>query len=466
MKIRKVDEFTYMIEKEGEMNVPGIIYSSEKLMDQTYQDGSIGQVINVARLPGIVKASLAMPDIHLGYGFPIGGVAAFDYETGIISPGGVGYDINCGVAILTSGIGYESIKSHLKDITDKIFEIVPSGLTSRKGISVSRNDMIDILSNGLKWAVEKGYGDQNDIQHTEDSGFLETSHDYVSKNAIDRGMNQIATLGAGNHFLEIQRVSDIFDPVISEKFGLFKDEVTVMIHTGSRGLGHQVATDYMKMLNESPEAIKTGDMQLTSAYINSGIGSKYISAMKAAANFAFVNRELIISRIREIFRKETGSDLKLLYSLAHNIAKEEYHDVDGKLMKLMVHRKGATRAFPRGKIGGIFESTGQPVLIPGSMGTASYVMTGNAENMGKSFGTSCHGAGRRLSRSKAVKEYSAVVEDDLKNKNVYAHSASRRVLSEEAPESYKDIDEVIRAVSGAHLADPVARMVPLAVVKG
>ncbi|MGC8608938.1 MAG: RtcB family protein [Thermoplasmata archaeon] len=466
MNIQRIDDFTYMIEKESGMNVPGIIYSSEKLMEQTVHDGSLEQVVNVARLPGIVKASLAMPDIHLGYGFPIGGVAAFDSSTGIISPGGVGYDINCGVALLISELEYREIGPHLREMTDKIFEMIPSGLTSRKGISVDRNNMRDILSEGLKWAVRNGYGNGRDAEHTEDSGSLETSYENVSKNAVDRGMNQIGTLGAGNHFLEVQKVGDIFDPETSKKFGLFKDEVTVMIHTGSRGLGHQVATDYMKRLSESSEAIKTGDMQLISAPIDSKIGSEYISAMKAAANFAFVNREIVIENIRKVFKKETGSELKLLYSLAHNIAKEEYHTVDRKKVKLMVHRKGATRAFPRGHISGPFEDTGQPVLIPGSMGTASYVLVGMEENMELSFGTSCHGAGRRLSRSMAVKEYSTSVENDLKEKGIYAHAASKKVLSEEAPGSYKDVDEVINAVSGSRLARPVARMIPLSVVKG
>ncbi|WP_010917580.1 RtcB family protein [Thermoplasma volcanium] len=466
MNIRKIDDYTYEIPREGDMIVHGIVYSTDKLFKNTVEDGSLNQVVNVAKLPGIVEASYAMPDIHLGYGFPIGGVAAFDYDEGIISPGGVGYDINCGVALLRTGMNYAQIKPRIKDITDYIFQEVPSGLTSRKGFPVNQNDLQEILTSGLKWAVSRGLATELDMINTEDNGSIESHGTHVSKQAMQRGLSQIGTLGAGNHFLEIQRVSDIFDEDVARKFGLYKDEVTVMIHTGSRGLGHQVATDYLRELRESRESIKTSDPELISIHVKSKIGENYLDAMKSAANFAFVNRQMAIYGVRKVFKKFFDVEPELVYSLAHNIAKVEDHIVEGKTKSLIVHRKGATRAFGPGKSSPPFEDTGHPVLIPGSMGTASYVLVGVKENLIKSFGTACHGSGRVLSRNQAIKKFSSIVDRELEEKDVYARPATKRVLYEEAPGSYKNVDEVVAAVEGAHLARSIVRMVPLAVVKG
>ncbi|KAA8922004.1 RtcB family protein [Thermoplasma sp.] len=465
MNVRRIDDYTYIVDKEEGMNVPGIVYSSEELF-KSIDDGSLRQVINVAKLPGIVKASYAMPDIHLGYGFPIGGVAAFDANSGIISPGGVGYDINCGVALVSTGIKFEEFKPKVREVTDDLFNEVPSGLTSRKGLKVSSSDLNEILRSGLKWAYEHDLATREDMDHTEDGGSIENTGNNVSKAAQQRGISQIGTLGAGNHFLEVQRVSQIFDNETAKKFGIEMDEVTVMVHTGSRGLGHQVATDYIRMLRESDYAIKTSDPELISVPAESVLGEKYLDAMRSAANFAFVNRQIAIHRIREVFEKHFDARPRLVYSLAHNIAKEELHMVDGERMKLIVHRKGATRAFPAGKASPPFEDTGHPVLIPGSMGTASYVLVGLPDNLEKSFGTTCHGSGRVLSRNQAVKKYAGIVEKELEQRNVYARPATKHVLYEEAPESYKNVDDVVDAVYGARLAKPVVKMIPISVVKG
>ncbi|MCY0852417.1 MAG: RtcB family protein [Thermoplasma acidophilum] len=466
MNVRRIDDYTYMIDKENGMNVPGIVYSSEELFKKSVDEGSLKQVMNVAKLPGIIKASYAMPDIHLGYGFPIGGVAAFDAETGIISPGGVGYDINCGVALVSTGISFDEFMPKIKEVTDDLFIEIPSGLTSRKGLKVSSSDLNEILRSGLKWAYEHDLATRDDMDHTEDHGSIENSGENVSKAAQQRGMSQIGTLGAGNHFLEVQKVSQIFDYDLAGKFGIKMNEVTVMVHTGSRGLGHQVATDYIRMLREADYSVKTSDPELISAPVRSPICEKYIDAMRSAANFAFVNRQIAIYRIRSVFEKHFGVTPRLIYSLAHNIAKEENHVVDGESMKVIVHRKGATRAFPAGKASSPFEDTGHPVLIPGSMGTASYVLVGLRDNLDKSFGTTCHGSGRVLSRNQAVKKYAGLVEKELQEKNVYARPATKQVLYEEAPESYKNVDEVVDAVYGASLAKPVVKMIPVSVVKG
>ncbi|MEM0155799.1 MAG: RtcB family protein [Thermoplasmataceae archaeon] len=476
----KENEFTYKIpvQKERGMRVPGIIYSTEKMMDTMRDDPSLAQVMNVATLPGIVKASIAMPDIHLGYGFPIGGIAAFDSETGIVSPGGVGYDINCGVSLMKINVSYGEISLKMKEVVDAVFQAVPSGMGSNSRIRIGKSEMDDILQTGLKWALEKGYATSEDIESTEENGTMEGSDPAdVSSEARSRGMKQIGTLGAGNHFLEIQRVQEIFDGSVASSFGIESEgQITVMVHTGSRGLGHQVATDYLKRLNESVpgRVICQHDRQLISAEINSRIGQQYLSAMKGAANFAFVNRQIILSRVREVFAKVLGRpeddlQMKLVYGLAHNIAKVEKHTVDGEKMILMVHRKGATRAFPAGApgVGARFMKTGHPVLVPGDMGSASYVMVGAKKSLDASFGSSCHGAGRLLSRQKSLRNFSdTYVQGKLSAAGVIVKSASRRVLIEEAPGSYKNIDEVVSGVVGAGLAERVSRHVPVGVVKG
>ncbi|AKA48158.1 tRNA-splicing ligase [uncultured archaeon] len=477
--LNRVDDYTYEIPVtyDNYMNVPGLVYSSPKLLGDVLDDNALQQVVNVATLPGIVKASIAMPDIHWGYGFPIGGVAAFDYDEGLVSPGGVGYDINCGVSLLRTDLKVDDIKGSIKDIVNNIYDLVPAGLGSRKKTRVSEQALEQVLSTGVKWAISEGFGTERDAEYTEADGSLPLANpSKVSDQARRRGLSQLGTLGAGNHFLEIQKVDEIYDREMAGKFGITgKNQITIMIHTGSRGLGHQVATDYLKILGTSPDSVQNvRDRQLMSAHIKTRTGQDYLGAMNAAANFGFVNRQIIVHNVRKAFSKVLGSDfeslgIRLVYSLAHNIAKVEEHQVGGRRMKLVVHRKGATRAFPAGRpeLGEVFRETGHPVLIPGDMGSASYVLVGNRENLERSFGSSCHGAGRVLSRKASLRTFTTSdVMSKLEDYGVYVKAASRRVLVEEAPGSYKNIDEVIEAVQGARLADPVARLVPIGVVKG
>lgn len=479
IKLNRKDDYTYEIpmSQDPYMNVPGLVYSSPSLIEHVADDNALQQVVNVATLPGIVKASIAMPDIHWGYGFPIGGVAAFDHEDGIISPGGVGYDINCGVSLIRTDLKVDDIQERLKQIVNNIFDLVPSGLGARKNRKIGAHDLQEVLSSGVKWAISKGFGTEEDAISTEADGSLPNADpSKVSDEAKKRGLNQLGTLGAGNHFLEIQKVDQIYDPELARKFGIFdRDQITIMIHTGSRGLGHQVATDYLRDLSSGTDAIQNiRDRQLMSAPLKSRTGENYIRAMNAAANFGFVNRQIIVDSVRKAFSSALQRDyedlgMDLLYSLAHNIAKVEEHEIEGRRRKVIVHRKGATRAFPAGRpeLSQQFRKTGHPVLIPGDMGSASYVMVGNPGNLEKSFGSSCHGAGRMLSRKASLKAFSSnQVMSKLEDYGVYVKAASRRVLVEEAPGSYKDIDSVIDAVHGAGLANPVARLVPIGVVKG
>lgn len=475
MEIEKVDNYTYMINKgfDGRMNVPGIIYSSPSMMEEIRNDQSLQQVVNVAMLPGIVKASMAMPDIHWGYGFPIGGVAAFEAEDGIVSPGGVGYDINCGVSLVGTDLSVEEVSPVIRNLTDELFRRIPSGMGSTS-TNVGYSSLVDILHSGLKWALDNGMATKDDLKHTEEDGSMDYClPEAVSEEARKRGLKQIGTLGAGNHFLEIQRVDRIYEPEIAKYFGLTHEgQITTMIHTGSRGLGHQVATDYIRKLNTAEQGVVKHpvDKQLTSAYISSDIGSTYMGAMNSAANYGFVNRQVISHNVREAFLNLfPDANIEIVYSLAHNMAKRERHVVDGQKMDLVVHRKGATRAFT-GKwfpSGSPFSKYGHPVLIPGDMGSASYVLVGKEGNDEKSFASSCHGAGRRLSRKKSVETFrSRDVVSKLEEKGIYLRAQNPRVISEEAPGSYKNIDEVIESVTGAGLTNPVARLVPIGVVKG
>ncbi len=472
--LNKVNDFEYELPKTGNMKVPGKIYINEKLLNKFTDDEPLKQVSNVASLPGIIKNSIAMPDIHLGYGFPIGGVAAFDYDNGIISPGGVGYDINCGVTLIKTDFNYNDIKDKIKDLIDEIYKKVPSGIDIKGGFQINNNDMNDILSSGINWAYKNGYAIEDDKIKTEENGKIECDYSKVSEKALKRGINEVGTLGAGNHFLEIQKVDKIYNNEIAQKFGINNEnQVMIMVHTGSRGLGHQVATDFMNILNESNDSVKNeNDKQLISAYIKSKNGFDYINAMNAAANFGFTNRQIIVYKIRKAFENVFKNDfesmeIKMVYSLAHNMAKTEEHIVDGKKTKLMVHRKGATRAFPKNHINGYFQDTGHPVIIPGSMGTASYVLVGTENNINNTFGSSCHGAGRVLSRKKSNEYFqSNNVINKLNDKNIYLRATTKKVVTEESPDSYKDIDEVINVVNGADIAKPVVRMVPLGVMKG
>ncbi len=456
------------------MRVPARVYLSEKMLDGAFRDKSIEQLINIASLPGIVNYSMAMPDMHEGYGFPIGGVAAMDIETGVISPGGVGYDINCGMKLLKSECFEKDIKPHIENLATEIQKEVPSGLGQGRQIKIDVEGINKILAGGSQRLVEQGYGEKEDLDYCESGGRLsQADTQTVSSHAKNRGRDQVGTLGSGNHFLEIQKVAEIFDEEVAKTFGLFKDQIVVMIHTGSRGLGHQVATDYIKTMMEAmPKyGIRLPDRELAACPINSPEGKRYFSAMACAANYAWANRQMIAHFVRKAWKTilgEKSSGLVALYDVAHNIAKIEKHLANGKEIELVVHRKGATRAFPpeHPEIPEKYRSSGQPVLIPGSMGTASYVLVGAKEGKDSWFST-CHGAGRTMSRHEAMRRISGQeVVSNLKSKGIIVKCWSLKGIAEEAPLAYKDIDSVVEVVHNAGLSKKVAKLVPLAVIKG
>lgn len=460
------------------MRVPARIYASEKMLGEILEDRSVEQLVNVATLPGILKYALAMPDIHEGYGFPIGGVAAMDAKRGVISPGGVGYDINCGVRLLTSPFSHSELSQYIIDLANQIARDVPSGVGRGGRTVLDEKEMAEILEGGAKRMVAEGYGVKEDLEKSEEGGCLGNADaSLVSDRAKDRGRDQLGTLGSGNHFLEIQRVEKIFLPEVAKIFGLFENQITVMIHTGSRGLGHQVCTDYVRLMNEKLPLwkIKLPDRELASAPLDSDEGQRYFKAMAAAANFAWANRQMITNLVRRAWekvlsRKTSGKyNLDLVYDVAHNIAKFEEHEINGKKVKVCIHRKGATRAFGPGRpeLSEIYRAVGQPVLIPGSMGTASYVLVGADMAMTESFGSTCHGAGRRMSRAESRRRVSGpTLKKELEAEGIIVRCASLSGLTEEAPLAYKDVDEVVDVVDRAGLAKKVARLVPLAVVKG
>ncbi|MBU0581388.1 MAG: RtcB family protein [Candidatus Margulisbacteria bacterium] len=466
---QKVNDYCFKIptSADSRMRVPGIIYTKEKMLNDIYQDQSYKQVINVACLPGIQKYSLAMPDIHFGYGFPIGGVAAFDLNEGIISPGGVGYDINCGVRLLRSELTKKDISSQIDSLIKALFSHVPAGVGSKsKAVNISYSELDKVLTKGSTWAVAQGFGTKNDLANTESQGCIpQAQADTVSYHAKERGLPQLGTLGAGNHFLEIQQVEEIYDSQAAQAFGLFKDQVTVMIHCGSRGLGHQVCDDYIKTMRTASAKYKINlpDGQLVCAPVNSEEGQTYLAAMSAAANYAWTNRQIIMHQVREAFASALGKSIKLslVYDVTHNIAKMENN--------LCVHRKGATRAFPAGhpEIPEHYRSVGQPVIVPGDMGRYSFVMVGNPSAMEKTFGSVCHGAGRCMSRHEALKKISKhEVLKELASKNIHIQAASNKGMIEEAPAAYKDVQDVVDVVHGAGLANKVAKLKPLGVIKG
>lgn len=478
--LEKIDDFRWKIPKNYKkgMRVDGIIFASEHMIDEIKKDNAPEQVANVAFLPGIIRASYAMPDIHWGYGFPIGGVAAFDYDEGVISPGGVGYDINCGVKMLRTDLTIKEVQPKIRELIDAIFKEVPSGVGSEGKIKLNRNELNNVLAEGAKWAVSNGYGWEEDLERIEENGKIPGADpSKVSDRAKSRGAPQLGSLGAGNHFLEVQVVDKIFIPEIAKKFGIMEEgQITVMIHTGSRGLGHQVATDYIEIMESATKKynINLPDKQLASAPIHSKEAQDYISAMAAAANFGFVNRQMINHWARTAFEKifnASAEDLGMhvIYSLAHNIAKIEEYEIDGKKRKVIVHRKGATRAFPAGHpaLPNIYKDIGQPVLIPGDMGRASYLLVGTEQAMNETFGSTCHGAGRVLSRNEALRRYRGEqVKRDLLQRGIYVKSASSDVAAEEAPGAYKNVDDVVEAVQGANISRIVVRMRPIGVMKG
>ncbi len=459
------------------MRVPGLIYSSEELMKAQGDDESLKQVSNVAHLPGIVKYSLAMPDMHWGYGFPIGGVAAFSLEGGVISPGGVGYDINCGCRLLLSELREEEMRPRLRELIAALFGNIPSGVGSKGELKLSLKGEREVLAQGARWAVKQGYGEPADLEATEDGGMMTGADpDKVSPRALERGRDQLGTLGSGNHFLEVEAVEEVFDSEAAAAFGMFEGQVAIMIHSGSRGLGYQVCDDYLALLVKHVQklGIPLPDRQLACAYLDSQEGRDYFAAMACAANYAWANRQMLLHRTREtvekVFRKtprELG--LRLLYDVCHNIAKIETLPVDGKETKLCVHRKGATRAFPPGHpvLPGRYRKTGQPVLIPGDMGSGSYVLAGTARAFEESFGSTCHGAGRVMSRNEAMKSSKGrAIERELADRGIIVLASGRGTLREELPEAYKDLELVVQVVARAGLGKKVARLKTLGCIKG
>jgi len=477
IKIRKINDFLWEIPKEGKMRVPGRIYASEKMMADIRSDQSPQQVANVAHLPGIVGYSLAMPDIHWGYGFPIGGVAAFDIEDGIISPGGVGYDINCGVRLMRSGLFRKDIEKRIKDLIKALFTHIPSGVGSKGVIRLTPAEEREVLTQGARWAVKKGFGEEEELKRIEEGGCMEGGDpSFVSERALTRGRPQLGTIGSGNHFVEIGYVEEVYDERLAKALGLEKDQITVLVHTGSRGFGHQVCDDYVKKLIQTTQkyGIEIPDRQLCCAPIQSPEGQAYFKAMVCAVNYAFANRQMISHWTKEAFEKALGITakelgLELVYEVAHNIAKIETHRVDGKERKLCVHRKGATRAFGPGHkdLPEEYRPIGQPVLIPGDMGRYSYVLVGTEEAMRSTFGSTCHGAGRKLSRKQALKSARGrAIQRELEDKGIIVMASSRATMAEEIPEAYKDVSDVVEAVAGANLSKKVVKLKPLGSIKG
>ena len=481
VQLRQVDKFIWEIPQNAQpgMQVPGRIYADDALIEKMRTDATLQQCANVATLPGLYKYAITMPDGHEGYGFPIGGVAASDYNEGVVSPGGIGFDINCGVRLIRTNLTEVDVRPALGRLLDTLFANVPSGLGSRGKVGrLSPADLEKVVSEGVEWAVDHGYGWAEDQKHCEENGCMETANaDKVSGVAKQRGAPQLGSLGSGNHFLELEKVDQIFDPTVAEKLGIRKEgQVLVLVHTGSRGFGYQVCSDYLRVMERAMQkyGIKLPDRQLACAPANSNEVEDYIGAMSCAANFAWSNRQMITHWTRESFEKTFGKsadelDMGLIYDVDHNIAKIEEHAVDGGVKKVYVHRKGATRAFPPGHpaIPPEYREIGQPVLIPGSMGTASWVLVGTPKAMELSFGTTAHGAGRFMSRAAAKRRNPArAVEDQLSKKGIMIRAENFGTVSEEAPEAYKNVDSVAEVSHQLGIATKVARLTPIGVTKG
>ncbi len=476
-QLKKLDDYRFLVPRGTKpgMLTDALIYTDERLLKDLLKDLSLEQAINVAMLPGIVGRALAMPDIHQGYGFPIGGVAATDpHQGGVISPGGVGFDINCGVRLLGSSMRVDEVRPKSRELVNQLFRDIPSGAGQSGNIRVSYPELDRVLSEGAAWMAEHGYGRAEDLSHCEESGAIEGADPgAVSDRAKKRGLPQIGTLGSGNHFLEVQYVERVYDPGRAEVLGLYENEVVVLIHSGSRGLGHQVCTDFLREMGTAMRRydIELPDRQLACVPVKSPEGQAYLAAMRAAANFAWANRQGITHFTRQAFKRifGAGEELRVVYDVCHNIAKLERHQVDGREREVMVHRKGATRAFPpdHRDVPEAYRQVGQPVLIPGSMGTASYVLLGAAGAMQESFGTTCHGAGRVMSRTAAKKSsYAQNARQRLEDQGIMVRAETRDGITEEIPEAYKDVDAVIDVVHNAGLARRVARLKPLGVIKG
>jgi tRNA-splicing ligase RtcB len=471
MELKNISKNIYEIPKHGKMQVPAIILASADLIEKIKQDKTLEQARNISMLPGIVEKSIILPDAHQGYGFPIGGVAAFDLKKGIISPGGVGYDINCGVRLLKTNLTKKEFLEKREKILDELYKNIPSGVGVGGELKISEKEMNEILENGAEWALKKGFATKKDIERIEDGGRIKNSDaQKVSQKAKGRGRNQLGTIGSGNHFLEVQYVDEIFDEKSAKVFGLKKDGIAILIHTGSRGLGHQTASDYIHKMEKEFGFEDLPDRELICAPLTSQLAKDYIQAMNGAANFAFANRQVITYNIRKSFEKYfPDCKIELIYDVTHNIAKFEPFTINGKKVELCVHRKGATRAFGKGRkeIPEEYRKIGQPVLIPGSMGTASYILLGTKKAEEFSFASTAHGAGRLMSRMKAK---SVITESQLKkeleNSNVKFKAGSIKGMLEEAPKAYKDIEEVVRVVDELGISKKVARLKPLMVIKG
>jgi tRNA-splicing ligase RtcB len=473
MDLKKINDYTWEIPKTGEMKVPTVIYTSSKLLEDVKRDRTLQQARNVACLPGIQKMAYVMPDAHQGYGFPIGGVAAFDLDQGIISPGGVGYDINCGVRLLKTGYTEKDIHEKRKQLLDEIFREVPAGVGKGGITRLNRNVLLEVCAKGAEWAVENGYGRREDLKRTEENGRMrEADPSHLSPRAIERGIPQLGTLGAGNHFLEIQKVSEIFDGDVAGVFGIHSvGQILVMIHCGSRGLGHQVASDFIRLMEDKIGSRGLPDRELINAPVRSPLGQQYYKSMSAAVNYAFANRQMIAHWVRNVFKKVMGSaeGMDQVYDVCHNVAKIEKHTIDGRLKDVCVHRKGATRSFGPGReeIPEVYRSVGQPIIIPGSMGTASYILVGTHEAEQLSFGSTAHGAGRVMSRHEAIRRFRGEkIKQDLESRGIELKFTSWKGVAEEASQAYKDVDEVVKVSHKAGIGKLVAKVIPVAVMKG
>jgi tRNA-splicing ligase RtcB len=476
---KRISPFIYEIPKSfrSDMRVPARFYADEELLEGALGDKSLDQLVNTATLPGAVKYALAMPDIHQGYGFPIGGVVATELPDGIISPGGVGYDINCGVRLLGTFLDEEDVAPYLDELASQLQRTCPHGVGRGGNIRLKRNELVSLIEQGGKWALKNGFATAMDLEHTEENGRIAGADaSKVSERALKRGLGQIGTLGAGNHFIEVDVVQEIFFEEAARQMGLFPGQIVVQIHCGSRGFGHQVCSDYVRSFQPVVHryGIDLPDRELVCAPLSSPEGQDYLAAMSAAANYAFVNRQVLTHLIRQSFEVTLAGKVKnfylyQIYDIAHNMAKIEEHQLDGRSVNLCVHRKGATRAFGPGSrvLPDKYRKVGQPVLVPGSMGTASWVLVGTEKSMTQSFGSTCHGAGRTMSRTKAKKMMrGSDLRKQLEEQGIRVRAGSMRGLAEEAPFAYKDVDRVIEVVHGAGIAKKVARIVPVAVVKG
>jgi len=476
--LERVREYVWEIPRQGDMRVPARVLASEALLEEISDDKTLQQLRNTTHLPGIQKYALCMPDGHQGYGFPVGGVAGIDAENGCISPGAVGYDINCGVRMVRTNLTYDDVVGRETELVEALFEAIPSGLGGGGVHEGTRADVEAVLSRGMDWALEQGYAVEDDLAHCEDEGRRpDADPSAISQKAKDRGKNQLGSLGSGNHFLEVQRVTDVYREDVAANYGLGPDQIVVLIHSGSRGLGHQVCTDYLRDIEQAHAGLlaQLPDKELAAAPAGSQLAEEYYGAMCGAINFAWVNRQLITHGTRQVFadvfdRDWQALEMELLYDVAHNIAKREVHDVDGQDRELFVHRKGATRAFPAGhpEVPAAYRDVGQPIIIPGSMGAGSYVLRGGENSMAETFGSTAHGAGRLMSRTQAKREFwGGDVQDDLQaDEQIYVKAQSGATVAEEAPGVYKDVDEVVRVSDALGIGDRVARTFPVCNIKG